>query len=160
MFNLFKPTRKKLVIVDGDCISSDLYILDHMTGVAECYFVRQGHLQTFPKQVKNRSDYSLVPLVGYRLGKEVVDKYIGLMIQKAVDSGAVEITILSADYDFIDTVRMIVDISSPKNRVRINIVIPIRPNQSIPSRVSVGSYSTKDFDVNIYRVKPKKTPAK
>lgn len=123
-----EPQVRKIAFIDGD---------QPLPGLLECYekCVLGTKTDTFfiraiaegvnpPKIMKKFKDVTSVMLVGYTAGKEVVDKYIGASIQKAIADGYTEITVISGDYDFIDIFKMAMKIDDRANTVKFNMIIP------------------------------------
>jgi hypothetical protein len=123
-----EPQVRKIAFIDGD---------QPLPGLLECYekCVLGTKTDTFfirvaaeganpPKIMKKFKDVTSVMLVGYTTGKEVVDKYIGASIQKAIADGYTEITVISGDYDFIDIFKMAMKIDDRANTVKFNMIIP------------------------------------
>lgn len=70
-------------------------------------------------------DVNKIYLVGYSKGKEVVDKFIGAYIQKALSDGYTDITVVSSDYDFIDIFKMALVLNPTiDNNVSFRMIIP------------------------------------
>lgn len=123
-----EPQVRKIAFIDGD---------QPLPGLLECYeqCIQGTKTDTFfirvmaegnhpPKIIKKFKDVTSVMLVGYTAGKEVVDKYIGASIQKAIADGYTEITVISGDYDFIDIFKMAMKIDERANNVKFNMIIP------------------------------------
>lgn len=110
-FSKFKPIQlpKHIAYMDGDQSIADIKRAyhTHLHGV-ETHLVRTVNGKDFkpPRQLEYEKGFNKIYLRGYRAGKEVTDKFIGAMIQKAVSEGYREITVVSGDYDFVDIFKM------------------------------------------------------
>lgn len=93
----------------------------------ETHFVRAtGHECTnITKRLRGVSnDINITYLMGYRTGKEVVDKFIAGYIHRAVAEGFDEITVVSSDYDFVDIFKMATQINTLSNDVTFKLIDP------------------------------------
>ena len=156
MFDLFKkpiPKKKKLIIVDGDCCLNDVWVYEDVLGSSEVYVIKfKSNKKDNPPKVLNKyPEIQLVELVDYRGSKETVDKYIAVLLQKAVSGGYADINIISTDYDMVDISHMIMDVNEPKEHVTINVVMPYASK----SKMSLASKHKQNFTTNVYRVKRK-----
>ena len=123
-----EPQVRKIAFIDGD---------QSLPELLECYeqCIQGTKTDTFfiramaegvnpPKIMKKFKDVTSVMLIGYTAGKEVVDKYIGASIQKAINDGYTEITVISGDYDFIDIFKMAMKIDERANNVTFKMIVP------------------------------------
>lgn len=117
---------KKIAFLDGDqplpgiLTAYDKYLKGIETHLVKVHTAGHG----VPKILKNRSDINQIYLEGYTAGKEVVDKFIGAYIQKAVDSGYAEITVVSSDYDFIDAFKMAIVLNPSATTITFRMIVP------------------------------------
>jgi len=123
--NLRKPTVKKIAFIDGDQdIPSIISVYQqHLVGI-ETHLVRlmpEGDQE--PKLLRRVRGFNKVYLHDMSSGKEVVDKFIGAYIQKAVDEGYNHISVVSNDYDFIDIFKMITKLN-PSKELTFRIIVP------------------------------------
>lgn len=119
---------KKMAIMDGDQDLPKLMRAYHSyianTGT-ETHFVKchtVGHLP--PKAVRDHDEINQIYLSGFTGKKEVTDKYIGAMIQQAITDGYNHITVISADYDFIDIFKMAVMINPAAAEITFRMIAP------------------------------------
>lgn len=154
ILNFFsKQEKKRLFIVDGDGCTPHTWVYEDVLGTSEVYVVR--HTQSYfgkPKILDAYPEIIDVPLTGYRTSKETVDKYIGLMIQKAVSDDYCDINIVSRDCDMIDMARMLIDINSDK-KFTINIIMPHQ--KQLAKDTDLSSQVAGLAKSNVYLVKKK-----
>ena len=154
ILNFFsKQEKKRLFIVDGDGCTPHTWVYEDVLGTSEVYVVR--HTQSYfskPKILDAYPEIIDVPLTGYRTSKETVDKYIGLMIQKAVSDGYRDINIVSRDCDMIDMARMLIDIN-PDKKFTINIIMPNQ--KTLAKGTDLNCYRVGDAKMSVYLVKQK-----
>lgn len=159
MFNFkfsFASTKKKLFIIDGDCCLYDTWAYESVLGNSEAYFVFiKSEIANLPKELLRYPELVPVPLLGYRTSKETVDKYIAMLLQKAIVDGYTDINIVSKDFDMLDIVDMAIDINSPEKFVRINVIMPNITN-GIAKSADLGQKVSHNFEKNVYLVKRKK----
>lgn len=119
---------KKIAFIDGDQNIPQMlkaytkYVAN--TGT-ETHFIKlkeENHNE--PKVLKKYQDMNKIFLSGMTSGKEVVDKFIGAYIQRAVSEGYKEITVISCDYDFIDIFKMAVRVDPNASKVTFRMIIP------------------------------------
>lgn len=130
MFNFLNFFRKpkKIAFIDGDqAIHQVLNAYDkYVAGTGtETHFIRmkeEGHNE--PKALRKYKDLNRIFLAGMTAKKEVVDKFIGAYIQRAVSEGYKEITVISSDYDFIDIFKMAVQVDPNASKVTFRMIIP------------------------------------
>jgi len=132
MFKLFYVKPTKIAFLDGDnplpCIL-DAYA-KHLRGV-ETHLVRALRGEENPPKILAKSSEKInkIYLRGLTAGKEVTDKFIGAYIQKAINDGYKEITVVSMDYDFIDIFKMAIQLNPQATNVTFRIIIPAVANQ-------------------------------
>lgn len=68
--------------------------------------------------------------------KEIVDKYISIASQQAIDDGCSKITVISSDYDFIDIFRML-QIANPTKAIEFTLIAP-SPSGRLDSLIQAG----------------------
>lgn len=125
----FFPVKcKKIAFIDGDQpIPLLLKAYDeHIAGTGtETHFIRllaKGTAE--PKALRKIDSFNKIYLEGLTSGKEVVDKFIGAYIQRAVSEGYSEITVVSSDYDFIDIFKMAVQVDPSAASITFRMIIP------------------------------------
>jgi hypothetical protein len=132
MFKLFHVKPKKIAFLDGDnplpCIL-DAYV-KHLRGV-ETHLVRTLRGEENPPKILSKSSEKInkIYLRGLTTGKETTDKFIGAYIQKAINDGYKEITVVSMDYDFIDIFKMAIMLNPQVTNVMFRIIVPAIANQ-------------------------------
>lgn len=115
-FKLFKK-QKSIAFLDGD---------QPLVRVVHAYNKHLKNVETHlvaafapntnePHILRDITTVNKIYLRGYRARKETTDKFIGARIQKAVSEGYTDITVVSADYDFIDIFKMVSIINNTKN---------------------------------------------
>lgn len=119
---------KKIAFIDGDQPIPQLlksytkYVAN--TGTETHLIKMKEDCHNEPKLLRNRNDFNKIYLTGMTSGKEVVDKFIGAYIQRAVSEGYKEITVISSDYDFIDIFKMAVQVDPNASKVSFRMIIP------------------------------------
>ena len=157
IFDFLKPksVKKPLVLIDGDSLATSPFIVDLLKPTMETYwFQAVKNNMAMPKFVKNAEFIYTVALAGCRTGKEAVDKYIGMVLTKAIIDGYTEIYIVSQDYDFIEIARMAAHIVEPKTKVSIKVVCPAK--QAVPKDVNIAPVNSPTYSIQFFKVKPKK----
>lgn len=123
----FKKAPRKIAFLDGDQPIPGIIAAHqkYLKGV-ETHLVRLEHeSRNEPILLRNiDKDINKIYLRGYTNGKEVVDKFIGAYIQKALSDGYTDITVVSSDYDFIDIFKMAVQLNPSAAAVTFRMVIP------------------------------------
>lgn len=161
MFEFFFGNKKKhrpLYLIDGDSVCNETWVYDDVLGTSEVVFVRMKEpTHQGPSVIRDRPEVTPVYLSTkeYRPGKEVADKFIGILLQKAVTDGYREINIVSRDADMIDTARMVINLNEFPVKTRINIIMPMlnKPAKGIDYSPSI----LENVEMRVYRVKPKMT---
>ena len=123
------PQVKKIAFIDGDqplpgvLAAYEQYVAN--TGT-ETHLVRAFTGGKPPRILgkDNLKEINKVYLRGYATGKEVTDKYIAGMIQKAVADGYNHITVISSDYDFLDIFKMAVQINPALKTATMRLIVP------------------------------------
>lgn len=82
------------------------------------------------KKFENIGNFEYIPVIVGKAGKESVDKYIGILCQKAIDSGLKVLNIFAQDSDFADMARYLLEIN-PDMGVHINVIYPKFPKQKV-----------------------------
>lgn len=118
----FAPKVKKIAFIDGDQNQSRGIAAYHTYFKStETHFVTTN---TVPNRVTAIAAINVVRLQGYRVGKEVTDKYIGACIQKAICAGYRDISVVSSDYDFIDIFKMAILLNPDVTDIVFRMVVP------------------------------------
>ncbi len=124
----FSPKKdKKIAFLDGDqALPPMLAAYDAYLKGTETHLVRASSSKNGePKILRNiDSNINKIYLMDYTVGKEITDKFIGAYIQKAVDDGYTHITVVSCDYDFIDTFKMAVVLNPAATNVSFRMIVP------------------------------------
>jgi hypothetical protein len=85
------------------------------------HFVSLRQADTNPPNIlKKYPELTINFLTGFSRGKEVTDKFIAMLIQKAINDGYKEIFVLSSDHDFIDIFKMAISINEC---IEINLIL-------------------------------------
>lgn len=130
--NWFPKKSKKIAFLDGDNpLPHILSVYEkHLKGI-ETHLVRAlAQEDKEPKILKKAPEaINKIYLRGLTKGKEITDKFIGAYIQKAIQDGYTEITVVSMDYDFIDIFKMAVILNPLATNVLFRIIVPSVPNQ-------------------------------
>ena len=125
-----QPAVKKIAFIDGDQpVPSVLaayrqYVANTST---ETHLVRCLPVDAHPPRALRGDavkDINTIYLRGYASGKEVTDKYIAAMIQKAVFDGFNHITVISSDYDFFDIFKMALQINPALEHATMRLIVP------------------------------------
>jgi hypothetical protein len=117
---------RKIAFLDGDQPLAGILAAHHthLQGV-ETHLVRlKPDSAGEPHLLRKRTDINKIYLSGYTTKKEVTDKFIGAYIQKAVQDGYDDITVVSSDYDFIDIFKMSVVLNPAASKITFRIIIP------------------------------------
>lgn len=134
-----KTKKKSIAFIDGDQFNkSTVKIYNKHCDKVETYYIRllnEGK-NSRPKFVDN-CKFHKIWLKGYAYGKEVVDKYIAVAIQKAICDGYNHITVVSNDYDFVDIFNMI-NLINPYSQFSFRIIseTPIGRMKNSPSKIN------------------------
>jgi len=128
----FPKKVKRIAFLDGD--NPLPYILGahtkYLKGI-ETHLIRALALEDKEPKIlkKTPENINKIYLRGLTCGKEITDKFIGAYIQKAIQDGYTEITVVSMDYDFIDIFKMAVILNPQATKVSFRIIVPAVPNQ-------------------------------
>lgn len=128
-FNIFKNESeeiKRIAFIDGDqgvTKMIDIYDEYLKPDNVETHFIRLAGKNARPPKALKDTDFNKIYLTGYENGKEVVDKFIAGYIQKSVDEGYKEITVVSGDYDFIDIFKMAMMLNENATNVKFRMII-------------------------------------
>jgi hypothetical protein len=88
------------------------------------HFVTLRQANTCPPRALNQyPELVLNFLTGFTRKKEVTDKFIAMLVQKAINDGYTEIYIVSSDYDFIDIFKMAIEINECIE-IRLVLIVP------------------------------------
>jgi hypothetical protein len=120
-----KHSVKKIAFIDGDQPLPQIIAAyqQYLVGI-ETHLVRaMSNDAGEPRALRGDQGFNKIYLRGYSVGKEVVDKFIGAYIQKAVDGGYTEISVVSNDYDFIDIFKMAAKLNPDRSLV-FRIIVP------------------------------------
>ena len=147
------PQVKKIAFIDGDqplpgvLAAYEQYVAN--TGT-ETHLVRAFTGGKPPRILgkDNLKEINKVYLRGYATGKEVTDKYIAGMIQKAVADGYNHITVISSDYDFIDIFKMAVEISPELKNSTMRLIVPCAEGK-------MAKIGTRTHNVDIIKMETK-----
>jgi hypothetical protein len=125
-FKTAKPKAKSIAFLDGDQpLPGIIAAYDKYLKGTETHLVRtRGEGSGEPHILRGDFGFNKIYLTGYTARKEITDKFIGAYIQKAVSDGYTEITVVSSDYDFIDTFKMAVVLDSSAANVTFRMIIP------------------------------------
>lgn len=151
----FADPIKKIAFMDGDQdILAGLRAYDtHIKNTGtETHFVRmKPENHAAPKAMEAYTDINQVYLSGFKRGKEVTDKYIAAMIQQAVDNGYQHITVVSADYDFIDIFKMAVMINPDATNVTFRMIVPTGGAPVGKQLQSMANQGTKIANIEVVK---------
>ena len=123
----FSKKVKRIAFLDGDnplpqvLACHKKYLIGIETHLIRC----MGAEHKEPKILKNTKNINKIYLRGMTIGKEITDKFIGAYIQKAIQDGYTEITVVSQDYDFIDIFKMAVLLNPEAAKLSFRIIVPI-----------------------------------
>ena len=142
----FFRKEKRIAFLDGDqpipaiLSAFDRYVKGTKT---QTYLIRlQPAKHDEPKSLRNIDpDINKVYLQGYRTGKEATDKFIGQWIQKALTDGYTHITVVSSDYDFIDTFKMCAQLNDVEE-ITFRLIVSMHAEQ-------IDKYKSKVTNVEI-----------
>lgn len=124
------PQVKKIAFIDGDqplpvvLKAYEKYVANTGTETHLVRVISEG--SEAPKLLRkdNTKEINKIYLRGYASGKEITDKYIAGMIQKAVADGYNHITVISSDYDFFDIFKMSVQINPALESSTMRLIVP------------------------------------
>jgi hypothetical protein len=122
-----KQSIKKIAFIDGDQEHKRTlaaYLLHVVDTDTETHLIRAGSKTDVPRAYRHHKEINQICLKGYTSGKEIVDKYIGAYIQKAITEGYSHITVISSDYDFIDIFKMAVVLNPEACDVTFKMIVP------------------------------------
>ena len=127
MFKLFYVKPTKIAFLDGD--SSLPGVLDvaakQLKGI-ETHLVRTLRGEETPPKILVESSKKInkIYVRGLTTGKEVTIKYLNAYIQKAVNDGYKEITVVSTDSDFFDIFKMAMQLNPQATNVTCHLIVP------------------------------------
>lgn len=129
MFSWFRKKEKRIAFIDGDqSIHGYLKAYDdHIAGTdTETHLIRMKKAQdNEPKRLRKIDEkINKIYLDGFTSKKEVVDKFIGAYIQKAIADGYNDITVVSSDYDFVDIFKMAMIMDKKTAKVNFRLIVP------------------------------------
>ena len=146
IFRFLRPKAvKKIAFLDGDqalvgivsayqkyLVGTETHLVRALTGLN-----RNNPTSREPKILRDLT-INKIYLEGYTRGKEIVDKFIGACIQKAIGDGYKHITVVSSDYDFIDIFKMAVVLNPAVTDVTFRIIVPHAQGKlaEIPDQIS------------------------
>ena len=125
LLTLFKRTRK-IAFLDGDqplpgiLAAHQKYLLGTQTHLVRLRGENAGE----PHILREVTGINKIYLTGYSTRKEVTDKFIGAYIQKALQDGFTDITVVSSDYDFIDVFKLAILLNPAASKVTFRLIIP------------------------------------
>ena len=151
--NIFKwfKREKKIAFIDGDQALTglleayDKYVKGTGTETHLIRMIINGHRE--PKQLRPIQGINKIYLENLTKGKEVVDKFIGAYIQRAVSEGYTHITVISSDYDFIDIFKMAMVVDERASKVTFRMIVPNPQGRMV---------NAPDKDMNIEIIKKEK----
>ena len=125
---LFGKKNRSIAFLDGDQPIPGILnaYQKHLAGkVDETHLIRlKADDQNEPKPLRKVTDINKVYLSGLTSGKEVVDKFIGAGIQKAVADGYTKIIVVSSDFDFIDLFKMAAMLDRRCESITFTLIVP------------------------------------
>lgn len=151
MFNwiskLFKqaPVETRIAFIDGDQPLPEVLRAYHqyVKGTnTETHLVRAMPDNCNPPKALRKADLSQINkiyLTGYTTKKEVTDKYIAALIQKAITDHFTHITVISSDYDFIDIFKMAVSINPTATNVTFRMIVPHAQGRLVREECTVAN---------------------
>lgn len=149
------PVVRKIAFIDGDQ-SIPLALAAYHKYVAntgtETHLIRampQGDNPPKTLRTDRSKDINKIYLRGFSVGKEVTDKYIAGMIQKAIHDGFTHITVISSDYDFIDIFKMAVQINPEAANFTFQMVVPFAVGKKLHDA------GTQVANINIIKMREK-----
>jgi len=146
---------EKVLIIDGDSIGNKTFkkIVNEIGQLdnIKVYFVKFGNAnKTIKKYAKNNPQkLEVIELHRYRRGKEVVDKFICLMLPNIIKESD-NVVIISNDGDFVDIIRML-EMSIEK---QINFTICYTEEQKVKhfSSINVPRLGLKKVNLSIEKL--------
>ena len=127
----FKPKAvKKIAFLDGDqglpqiIEAYEKYLIGTETHLVRAFSENIAAGNKEPKILRKLENVNKIYLSGYTARKEIVDKFIGAYIQKAIQNGYKHITVVSSDYDFIDIFKMAVILNPEMTDLTFRIIVP------------------------------------
>lgn len=138
--SLFTRKVRRIAFLDGDQALPGILAVHHkyLLGI-ETHLVRLTHAtHAEPKCLRNVTGINKIYLSGYSTSKEVTDKFIGAYIQKAVQDGYTEVTVVSSDYDFIDIFKMAVVLNPSATSIKFRMIVPAAQGKlaDLPEKVA------------------------
>ena len=143
---------KTVAYIDGDQdvpAAIDAYSKYIKGTTKEVYFVRAGSGND-PKSLRRSPHYNeltKIRLKGFASKKEITDKYITALIQKAVTEGYGHITVVSSDYDFIDIFKMAMILNPQASNVTFRMIVPTK------AVGKVATCETQQGNIEVIRTK-------
>lgn len=141
----FFRKEKRIAFLDGDQpLAGMMRAYDlHVKGTnTETHLVRLLQDGNEPKCLRKIDPkINKMYLQGYRTGKEATDKFIGQWIQKALTEGFNHITVVSSDYDFIDTFKMCAQLNE-LDHITFRLIVSMNTQQ-------IEKYKSKVTNVEI-----------
>jgi uncharacterized LabA/DUF88 family protein len=122
-----KEKNRKIAFLDGDQPLPGIINAynKHLVGqVSEVHLVRLKSEDANEPKLLRKVDVNKVYLSGFTARKEVVDKFIGAAILKAVADGYTEVVVVSGDYDFIDAFKMAAMLDTRAEKVTFRLIVP------------------------------------
>ena len=127
------PKFKKIAFIDGDQGQKALIAAytDHVDkDDTVTHYVSASSISS--KVAKYHPEIIRTQLQGFSTGKEIVDKYIGAAIQKAIGEGFNHITVISSDYDFIDIFKLITILDETASNLTFRMIVPRLTSKTAP----------------------------
>lgn len=132
LLSVFKKPEKSIAFLDCDqpippvLLAKDKYLQNY----SQVFSIRHSTAATAPKSLRDRPDINQIYLEGFRRKAETTDKFIAMLIQNAVRDGYSTITVVSADYDFIDIFKMCITINDlPNASLKFKLIVPYIHNR-------------------------------
>lgn len=121
----FPKTDRKIAFLDGDQpLPGIIAAYDTYLKGIETHLVRAKTPNSGEPHILRNVKFNKIYLEGYTTRKEITDKFIGAYIQKALSDGYTHITVVSSDYDFIDTFKMAVMLNPSATNVAFRMIVP------------------------------------
>jgi hypothetical protein len=140
----FPEPKKEIAFIDGDngfamgveTFYTHLYDIETVFVYAATVGGNSGGKE--PKVLRDENKFRKIRLSGFTTKKEIADKYIAAAIQKAVDDGYNNITVVSSDYDFVEIFKLVSLLNQSKRHLNFKLIIPNPQGRltSLPEQLS------------------------
>lgn len=115
---------KSIAFIDGDQpIPPLLEVYNKYLKNTETHFVRAILSDANPPKALKKTGFNKIYLRDLSAGKECTDKFIAAFIQKSLQEGYTNITVVSSDYDFVDIFKMAAQLN-PNAKVSFRLIVP------------------------------------